>query len=87
MQMGWSIHGICCAWMWSQPVERIRYMILESSSAARVWTSPAVGLLTAGPFQRCLTSEAVLLSTLDFCTLYIALLNSRFCNVIVMSVG
>ena len=33
MQMGWSTHGICCAWMWSQPVEHIRYMILESSSA------------------------------------------------------
>ena len=33
MQMGWSTHGICCAWMWYQPVEHIRFMILESSSA------------------------------------------------------
>ena len=33
MQMGWSTHGICCAWMWCQPVERTRCMILESFSA------------------------------------------------------
>ena len=56
MQMGWSTHGICCAWMWSQPVERIRYMILESSSAhCAALKILSVGALTAGPLQRCLT--------------------------------